>query len=112
MTHEQMLDDVWEVIHEWNHHLTDMFGGEDKIPVEDQDKLDDAKGAMAMIRESLGLPSEVELENSKETILSVYTDWEFKDASADGCQEQLIDLLKEIVSTKNFDTLTLNYKTK
>jgi hypothetical protein len=65
MTHEQMLDEVWEVIHEWNHHLIDMFGGENKIPVEDQEKLDDAKGAMAMIRESLGLPSEVEKERWK-----------------------------------------------
>ena len=65
MSEEEILEEVWVVIHEWNHHLIDMFGGEQNIPMEDQDKLDDAKGAMAMIREMLGMPSEVEKENAK-----------------------------------------------
>ena len=57
---EKQLEDVWEVIHTWDLHLIDMFGGEHKIPMEDQEKLDDAKTAMFHIREELGLPSEVE----------------------------------------------------
>ena len=61
---EQILDEVWEVIHEWDDHLTDRFG--ESIPSEDQDKLDDAKGAMAKIREMLELPTEVEKETRKE----------------------------------------------
>jgi|LULZ01.1.fsa_nt_gb hypothetical protein len=60
---EKELEEIWEVIHAWNQHLIDMFGGEHKIPMEDQEKLDDAKTAMAWIREELGLPSEVEKEN-------------------------------------------------
>jgi hypothetical protein len=62
---EQTLEEVWEVIHSWNEHLVDMYGGEQSIPVEDQDKLDDAKGAMALIRELLGLPPEVDLNKKQ-----------------------------------------------
>ena len=57
---ESELEAIWKIIHQWEDHLVDSV--EDAIPNEDQEEIDDAKTAMALIREALGLPSEVEKE--------------------------------------------------
>tara|TARA_R100000152_G_scaffold17662_1_gene9292 strand:- start:1507 stop:1662 length:156 start_codon:yes stop_codon:yes gene_type:complete len=43
------------------------------------------------------------------TVLTVEVEWEFKDTHHQGCQEQFIEYLKEVVKTENFDSFTLNY---
>lgn len=59
---EQMLDDVWEVIEAWECQLEGASG--EIWRTADQERLDDAKGAMAVIRECLELPPEVEVQPS------------------------------------------------
>lgn len=44
------------------------------------------------------------------TTLTVELNWEFVDASVEGCEEQFLDMLKEVCSTRNFDSLTFSYK--
>jgi len=39
-------------------------------------------------------------------------EWDFEDAYPEGCQQQFLDYLKEVVETKNFDAFVFNYETK
>ena len=62
---EKELENIWEALFTLEQFVISLYDGEHNIPSDMQEKIDDWKTSMALIREGLGLPSEVERENNK-----------------------------------------------
>lgn len=68
---KQRIEEMYEVIHRCQELLHEKHGDdESKFPKEDEQILDDAKYAVAVFREGIGLPNLIDEENDKRRIIA------------------------------------------